>query len=120
GSVLGWPDGSASITVLDNESPILALKVPAEVSEGDGQRFGAGTVEIAAPAAANLRVDLASLDESEVLVPSFVFIPKGQTNAMFDITVVDDAVLDGTQEATLQASAPGLEQASAVIAVHDN
>src|SRR5262249_50902372 len=47
-------------------------------------------------------------------------VASGQSNATFDITVVDDAVLDGTQIATITATAGGYISAAVPFAVYDN
>jgi uncharacterized repeat protein (TIGR01451 family) len=118
--VPGWTDGNASIEVMDNESRTLTLQVPAEANEGDGTLANGGSVEIAGPMAEDLLVVLFSVDDSEIKVPNSVIIPAGQTNATFDITVVDDTSVDGTQRATLYAFAVDFRQGMGAIAVHDN
>lgn len=54
-----------------------------------------------------LIVNLSSSDTSEVSVPSNVEIPAGQTSATFTVFSVNDSAIDGTQTATITASATG-------------
>ena len=96
----------------------LTVALPPGASEGDGLLAGAVT---ATPApAADLTVTLASLDTSELTVPPTATILAGQTNAAFNLTVVDDAQLDGSQFVAVTASAPGYATASTTMAINDN
>jgi uncharacterized repeat protein (TIGR01451 family) len=53
-------------------------------------------------------------------VPASVVVLAGQTNITFDITILDDALLDGSQAVTITALAPGYAGASSILRVHDN
>src|SRR5204863_5967258 len=44
----------------------------------------------------------------------------GQTNVFFDLNVIDDSILDGTQIVTVSATAPQYISADATIPVYDN
>jgi uncharacterized repeat protein (TIGR01451 family) len=96
----------------------LSLVVPTNAAEGDGVL--SGTVTCSLPPGNDLVVTLSSSDTSEVTVPQTVTIPAGETSASFNLTIVDDAILDGTQTATITASAPGATSGIAGIAVADN
>jgi hypothetical protein len=100
--------------------PPLVVELPADASEGSGFLSGRGRVTMAAPSPGDFVVTLRSGDTTELMVPSSVTIPAGQTSAAFDLFVVDDFVLDGSQAATVTASAPGCASLSAVLTVHDN
>jgi hypothetical protein len=101
-------------------TPPLCVVVPAGATEGDGVLPGAGQVWLAEAPAADLPVALASGDTREVTVPTGVIIPAGQTNALFDLNILNDTELDGTQTALISAMAPGYRAASASIAIADN
>ena len=96
----------------------LGLNIPSIATEGDAPVVGTVTASVAP--AGDLVVSLASGDNTESTVPATATIPAGQTSAMFPITIVDDAELDGTQNATIAATAAGYTGASAAIAVQDN
>ena len=101
--------------------PQIYLSMPAAATEGDGTLTGQGSVSMNLPAVVDQVVNLASSDTSEVTVPASVVIPAGETNAMFDLTIIDDSLLDGDQVATVTATAadfPGSPQAR--ITVQDN
>ena len=66
-------------------------------------------------------VFLRSDDETELQVPQSVVIPAGQQTAEFDVTIVDDTELDGTQTARIWANIAGEpEISSAPIDIHDD
>lgn len=97
---------------------ILTLAIPTSSSEGAAPSIG--TVA-ASPAPTNdLTVTLTSLDISEVTVPVTVTILAGQSNATFNLTIVDDVELDGTQIAQLTAAAPNYSSATATLNIFDN
>lgn len=98
----------------------IALLAPAHATEGDGVLVGAGRVTLPAARATNVVVELASSQTSEVLVPAYVIVPEGQTSATFDVTIVDDTHLDGTQRTAITAAAAGYRPGSQRITVDDN
>jgi hypothetical protein len=98
----------------------LDVTLPPNAREGDGVLSGVGTVTVTPAPTSDLAVTLASLDTSEVTVPATVTVLAGQTNAAFSVTVVDDAQLDGTQPATVTASAPSYAPGCATMAINDN
>ena len=100
--------------------PTLRLSTPVNATEGDGTLVGAGRVSLPAALGTDLVVALASSNTNEATVPATVTILAGSTNAAFDLTIVDDSVLDGTQTATITASAPGFHDGSTVLSVFDN
>lgn len=116
--VANWADGSANFTVLDNESTALSLIVPTGIREGDTVQSGSVRISGTLPNA--LVVSLSSDDPSEVTVPSTVTIPAGQTTAAFSLTIVDDALTDGAQTASLTANAAGFSNGTGNVSVADN
>jgi hypothetical protein len=100
--------------------PPILVELPESTAEGRGMLAGQGRVLMAAASAASFVVTLRSGDTTELIVPSSVTIPAGQTSAPFDLFVVDDFVLDGSQRAVVTASAPGCATLSDAITVHDN
>ena len=67
-----------------------------------------------------LTVTLTSGDGSEIGVPATVTILANETFATFDIEALDDAVVDGTQSATITATADGFLSGAATIDVTDH
>jgi len=114
----GCAPGSADIIIHDNETATLTLAVPAEVLEGVGTV--SGTVYVSAPVATNVTVALTSSDVTEAIVPTNVVITTGTTNAMFNITILDDDILDGPQSATITARVQNWIDGTALLTVLDN
>ena len=85
----------------------LYVSLPVSATEGVGLLAGQGQVSILHPLQSASSVKLVSGDASTVVVPSFVTIPAGQTNAIFDVTILDDGLLDGTRPVQVTASALG-------------
>jgi alpha-tubulin suppressor-like RCC1 family protein len=119
-SVRAWTSGSDTMDVEDNESTVLTVTVPENAGEHDRVLADAGMVAIPNPFISELVVDLSSDDTSEVTVPTTLTIPAGHASATFDLTVIDDPDLDGTQTVTITASAVGWISGSDTIGVFDN
>ncbi len=119
-SVAGWVSGSDAIDVYDNENLNLVVTIPSSATEGDGQLAGQGTISISGTFASDLTVDLASDDITEVTVLPSVVLSAGQTSATFDLTIIDDAVVDSSQSVTITASSPGWVSGGQIMSVHDN
>ena len=119
-SVTGWTGSSDSVVVRDNERFELLLSFPSPVTEGDGVLTAAGTVSLQGIAMNDVVVTLSSGDTSEITVPASVTIPAGQTEASFNITVVDDTAADGPQSVPLNATATGFIGVLASIVVGDD
>ena len=100
--------------------PAIQLGIPATVSEGAGTLTGQGTVSIASAQPSAVQVSLVSSLASKLLVPSTVTIPAGELSAVFNVTIVDDAFISGTQNAIITARASGFTGTARVISVLDN
>ena len=116
GHRLGEP-ATNQITVLEDDGPALLLNLArALLPEGSNTL---GTVTRNTPGTNNLLVTLVSSDSSEATLPASVTIPSGTNAASFSVNAVNDGVPDGTQPATLTASAPSHNSASFVLQVTD-
>lgn len=111
-ALLGTDSGPAA--------PNFIVIIPESTTEGVGTLADQGTVTIPDTLASDLTVSLSSSDTTEVTVPASVIIPAGSTSATFDLTIIDDAEVDGTQSVTVTASATGWTQGTDTIAVADN
>ncbi|MBI2924771.1 MAG: DUF11 domain-containing protein [Verrucomicrobia bacterium] len=111
--------GQSAPLRVEDEPPIF-MDLPEQAVEGAGVLSQAGTVRLLRPWTTSVVVTLKSSDPTAASVPASVTIPAGQTRVGFDLTVADDAVLDGTQTITISGSAPGFAVAPSALAVHDN
>lgn len=116
--VAGWTEAEAGLTVTDNEARTLTLSFPSRVFEGSGTN--SGSVTVSGRVEADLVVNLASSDESELRVPATVVIPAGKTNALIAVQIVEDAEKDGTQEVRVDATSQTFLDGFAVLQVGDN
>jgi hypothetical protein len=114
----GW--NIDDVEILGTQVRSLLLTMPANATEGDGVLAGAGHLSILPAPLATVVVTLTSSDITAVTVPSTIVVAPGQTNVDLDITIIDDTLLDGTQTATVTATATGFVSAHASIAVYDN
>ena len=98
----------------------LSVVLPPRVTEGDGVLVGKGAVILKEPLKKDLGVTLTSSNPSEISVPGRMIIPAGQTSASFDLTIWDDALVDGPQAVRVAAFALGYVPAGATTEVDDN
>ena len=98
-----------------NDPLTLTLTInAASISEAAGAGATTATVTRSPVSGDPLIVYLTSSDTTEVTVPASVTIPANQASATFNITAVDDSVVDGTQTVTITASA-GMPEGTAGI-----
>ncbi|MDB6057438.1 MAG: Conserved repeat domain protein, partial [Verrucomicrobiales bacterium] len=97
-----------------------SLLLPASVTEGDGVLVNGGTLTVGTARGVNTTFALSSSDTTELIVPTNLVLLAGQTNVSFNVTVVDDAILDGTHNATITASTAGYVTSAVAVPVHDN
>ena len=114
-----WGSESDTIDIQDN-SELETISIPFSATEGDGFLLNQGNVTISMVDSADLTISLVSSDITEVTVPASVVIPKGSTSANFDMTIIDDTDVDGTQTVTITASASGSGSINDSIFVYDN
>ncbi|MEZ6111483.1 MAG: hypothetical protein R3C99_10745 [Pirellulaceae bacterium] len=116
-SAVGYEPAGAMLTVTDYEQLVVSI-ADASISEHGG--VTTATISRGSETNGELTVQLATSDPTEATVPLTVTIPDGQTtSAPFNITGVDDAVLDGTRTTTISASATGYVTGTAAIDVTD-
>ena len=103
-------------------TPTLILTTDVQtVSEGDGLAAATATVTRQnGDLSSTLAVTLASDDTTELAVPAEVTIPANASSMTFDIQAVDDTDVDGTQAATITASAENYVSGVASVSVLDD
>ncbi|MHC4457696.1 MAG: CFI-box-CTERM domain-containing protein [Planctomycetota bacterium] len=111
---------AATTNVLAPGSLSLSVLIPAEATEGDGVLTGQGTVTLSELIGTDLTVSLSSSDTTEVTVPTTVVIPQGSISVNFDLTILDDPEIDGTQSVIITASATDWTSDVDTIDIQDN
>ena len=119
-SATGYYPAAGEMSVYDNEVASLTVELPLGAVEGVGLLDDQGTVIVDLPVDNDVVVSLTSTDTSEIMVPETVTIPTGQTSASFNLTIIDDTEIDGTQLTTITASVPGWTPGSNTIVVDDD
>lgn len=110
---------SVAVDVLDREKIIVSLD---RTTVGENAGAGAATMTVSrsnSDVGESLLVLLSSSDTSEASLPSSVLIAAGSSIATVGIDAIDDALFDGSQAVTLDASSTGYESASAILTVTD-
>ncbi len=97
----------------------LYVALPPSTTEGAGVLTGQGQVAIPHPAVGDVNIMLGSSDPNTISVPGTITISSGQTNAHFDLTSMDDGLLDGTRPVQITASASGCVSGTNSITVFD-
>jgi len=97
------------------------LSLPESVTEGkDTDVVAPGTIGALIPPPAALEIRMTSSDPAELEPDQTVIFPAGESSVLFDLTTVDDDLLDGTQFVTITATLPGGGPISGVVRVNDN
>ena len=102
---------------------LSVFSAPSAATEGDGTLVGAGLVRVTpTPTNGLVTVNLTSGNTNKVLVPASVVIPSGTNSAAFDLTIVDNSILDGDQSSLLSANSPECNNGTLykLVVVHDN
>src|SRR5262249_36234309 len=116
--VINWTSGSATIRVLDNESTNLLVSVHPHANEAAGVIANGGSITISGTLTTNLTVSLNSSDPARLTVPDSIVIPAGETTANFDLTLIDNSIIDGSEVVTVSAQAPFFGPAGAMITIY--
>jgi len=102
-------------------TPDKQLRLTLPVSLTEGGATATGKVTVAPAPQADLVISLVSnLPGQQVFFPATVTILAGQEEAFFNLTPLNDTVLDGSQPVTLTASATDWPSHSASTLVHDD
>lgn len=120
-SAAGYLDGVQSITVNDDGDLPMTLSIsPASFGEDAAVIVNGGTLTLPSAAVGDTVVTLTCSDTSEVTVPATVTVPDGATSVSFDVTPVNDIVVDGSQSAIITASSPIYSSGTFSVTVTDD
>jgi hypothetical protein len=115
-----WYSGSLMVLMIDDEMKNLKLTLPETANENDGHLTNAGQIAIPGTFQSSLVVHLISNKTDKVIVPGSVEIPAGKQEANFDMTIVDNNIMDGMVPVQISASAPGWQPVTSIITIADN
>lgn len=100
------PNDPNSISIAENAGVVVGV---GHIARPEGQ-----------PSSNPLVVSLVSTDTTEVTVPAQVTIPAGQDSVTFNVTAVDDNILDGDQNVRIEAYVSGVLNSTAILKVTDH
>ncbi len=114
--------GQYTVTVQGVDGDPVTVEInPNTFSEIDGVQTGVGRV--LRPAGQSfgqpIFVELSSSDTTELTVPASVTIPAGAASIDFDVTIVDDNILDGDQRVSVRTVVNGVINGTAFVTVTD-
>ena len=113
----GWNIDDIEILGDPGQSLFLSLSTN-EVTEGSPPVTA--TLTISPVPVVDTTVTLTSADTSSATVPANVTIPAGQSSTTFPVTILDDALLNGSRNVLLTASASGYASGTTTLVVDDN
>ncbi len=103
-SAEGFVSGSARLVVDDNDIPKLRITLASHiVSESAGVQAVSGTITRDKATPRPLTISLMSGNPSAAQVPTTVIIPAGSTNGVFNVSVTDNSIVDGTRDVVIGA-----------------
>jgi oligosaccharide reducing-end xylanase len=110
--------GNVTIAKILAPGSNFQLVIPSTATGGQGVLAGQGSITINPAPTNDLVVTLTSGNTNKVTVPSSVVIPAGQSNAVhFDLTILDNGLLDGDQNVAITAIASGYGSRQSTILV---
>ncbi len=111
----GYNNGVNTTTIHDNETAVLTVSLPASAHENAGVLTAAGTITSSAAPANDITVQLLSSDTTGLTVPATVILHAGQTTANFNVTMVDDHVIQGDRPISVTAQMDNWTSGSATL-----
>ena len=114
----GYSDGTGAVNVHDNETAAFSINLPASAIEGDGNLIG--TVNASVAPTRDIQVKLSSSNVGRLIVPATVTLKAGQTSAIFNLSIVDNRIIDGLALVTVGAAYDGWTSGFKAMTVADN
>ncbi|PYJ04914.1 MAG: hypothetical protein DME25_09320, partial [Verrucomicrobia bacterium] len=112
--------GLDDISIRGVDARRLTVTLPEQATEGDGLLARPGVVSVGEPVPVAVTVRLTSSLPAKLSVPPTVTIPAGSDRAPFGLTVLDNALLDGTTSVRVRAEAADHFAGEAAMDVADN
>lgn len=105
-TAFGYTEGTCSVTLADNDVPVISLAVsPETISESGGYMASVGVVKRQGSTDNVITIKLTD-DSNGALYYSLstITLEKGESEKQFTIGIVDNALVDGTRTATITAA----------------
>ena len=120
-SASGYIDGITNFSVLDDDLAMLSVSIAADsFAENVGNPATTATITRNTVVSLPLVVSLISSNTNKLRVPDTITIPAGETSATIPVTAFNNAIIDGTHQVEIVASAAGFVPGSDTVDVSDN
>ena len=113
-----YPGVESPGRLIDDELPAIVL-TPSKSLVEEGERFSI-TLSITGAANKDLSIRLANEKTSLFRMPSSVTVPAGETSVTFDVTAIDDDIVNDFNSVNFTAYADNCTSGSCCIVVEDN
>ncbi len=118
--IINFDEGNDHFSLSNLIIPNLFLSLPEILTEEDKHLIQKGMIFINEPSDQDLYINLSSNCFNALEIPSFVVIPAGLTSTIFDLHLIDDELLTGTQSVQVHANADGYQEVIKTVTIHDN
>ncbi len=108
-----------SVTVIDNEVPVVSLSLPATLKEGETPSDNA-TLNFDPAPSIPLTLKLSANPVGELTLPTTLTLPAGQNQVTFTARATNDTRIDGDIPVTVTATVAGMAPLSAATTATDN
>ena len=98
-----WKAITRLTDIVDDEKKAIHLTIPSEASEGDTPLLQAGKIEIPGNYQHDLAIALSLNQSNQIDIPETLLLPEGSTSVLFDISIIDNRIIDLRQEITINA-----------------
>ncbi|MBM3846997.1 MAG: hypothetical protein FJ405_12020, partial [Verrucomicrobia bacterium] len=106
------------IAIADNDEPTLSIELPAAISEANPAQTG--WVRLGGLVRTNVVVVLQSHTPGQARAVDSVTVPSGEISASFQLTPLDDAIVDGHVLVKLTGTAEGFLEGASETKILDN
>ncbi len=114
----GYPDGQATLTIVDNEHPFITVTASQrEVTEGESFNLD---ITLSKAPKQPMTVKVVCNEPSRFEYSTSIIFNAGQTTATVPVTAIDDNEPALDQEVTFVVTADGYDQDEAWVTLHDN
>lgn len=110
--------GTAQILVNDNETATLNLSAPPSAPET--QRSLPIELRISTVPDIPINVRITATGPGRLTVPPAILLPRGTNRIEFQATILDNALIDGPEDVTIEAYVPGWPVATAQVRIQDD
>ena len=119
--VPGWAESvSKTVQVMDNEEKVLSINGPIYLSEEKNFDTIESWITLSAIPEQGFFIDVSVDKPTELSIAEKITVMDGQQIIPVEMKVIDDQIIDGSQEVLVSISAPGWQESSYTLTIKDN